>query len=126
MKEIYEMKWAGRSIRGIAEDLGIARNTVRRYLKSPEAMRPKPRQRRASKLDPYTEYVDRRLEEGLETCVVLHRELKALGYYGGYSFLKSYVSPRRRRRLLCLSFHTSLPQQCDLSVINPAPPCRMV
>ena len=30
--------------------------------------------------------------------MVLHRELKALGYDGGYSILKSYVSPRRRRR----------------------------
>ena len=98
MKEIYEMKGAGRSIRGIAGDLGIARNTVRRYLKSPEAMRPRPRPRRASKLDSYTEYVDRRMSEGLENCVVLHRELKALGYEGGYSILKSYVSPRRRRR----------------------------
>ena len=48
MKEIYEMKGAGRSIRGIAGELGIARNTVRRYLKSPEAMRPKPRPSRGS------------------------------------------------------------------------------
>ena len=98
VKEIYEMKGAGRSIRGIADDLGVARNTVRRYLKSPEAMRPKLRARRASKLDAYTEYVDRRMSEGLENCVVLHRELRALGYNGGYSILKSYVSPRRRRR----------------------------
>ena len=44
MKEINEMKGAGRSIRGIAGDLGIARNTVRRYPKSPEALaRGKPR-----------------------------------------------------------------------------------
>ena len=42
VKEIYEMKGAGRSIRGIAGDLGIARNTVRRYLNSPEAIRPTP------------------------------------------------------------------------------------
>ena len=98
VKEIYEMKGAGRSIRGIAEDLGIARNTVRRYLNSPEAMRPKPRLPRASKLDPYPGYIDRRLDEGLENCVVLHRELKGLGYDGGYSVLKAYVSPRRRRR----------------------------
>ena len=98
VKEIYEMKGAGRSIRGIAEDLGVARNTVRRYLKSPEAMRPRQRARRTSKLDSYTEYIDRRLDDGLENCVVLHRELQALGYDGGYSILKSYVSPRRRRR----------------------------
>ena len=98
VKEIYEMKGEGRSIRRIAEDLGVARNTVRRYLKSPEAMRPKSRLRRASRLDPYTQYVDRRPEEGLKNCVVLHRELKTLGYDDGHSILKSYVSPRRRRR----------------------------
>ncbi len=98
MKEIYELKGAGCSIREIARELDISRNTVRRYLKSPEAMRPKPRRQRASKLDPYTEYVDRRMAEGLENCVVLHRELAAHGYDGGYSILKGYVSPRRRKR----------------------------
>ena len=41
MKEIYEMKGAGRSIPGVADELGIARNTVRKYLKSPEAIRPR-------------------------------------------------------------------------------------
>ena len=30
VKEIYEMKGAGCSIRGIADNLGISRNTVRR------------------------------------------------------------------------------------------------
>ena len=61
-------------------------------------MRLKPRRPRSSKLDPYTGYVDQRLDEGLENCVVLYRELRNLGYDGGYSILKSYVSPRRRRR----------------------------
>ena len=40
VKEIYEMKGADRSIRKIAQDQDISRNTLRRYLKSPEAMRP--------------------------------------------------------------------------------------
>ena len=31
MKEIYEMKGAGRSIRGIAQELDVSRNTVRWY-----------------------------------------------------------------------------------------------
>ena len=116
MKEIYEMKGAGRTIRGIAGELGIARNTVRRYLNSPEAIRPMPRPRRASKLDPYTEFVDRRMSEGLENCVVLHRELKALGYGGGYSILKTYVSPRRRRRQpdATMRFETAPGQQAQV------------
>ena len=98
VKEIYEMKGAGRSVRGIARELGIARNTVRRYLNSPAAMRPKPRRQRSSKLDAYVAYVDRRLREGLDNCVVLHRELRERGYDGGYSILKAYVSPRRHRQ----------------------------
>ena len=82
VKEIYELKGAGCSIRGIARELEVSRNTVRKYLKSPEAMRPKARLRRASKLDSYTGYIDGRMAEGLENCVVLHRELRELGYDG--------------------------------------------
>ena len=52
MKEIYEMHGQGHSARAIAQELGLARNTVLKYLKSPEAMRPKPRPPRGSKLDP--------------------------------------------------------------------------
>ena len=98
VKQIYEMKGAGHSAREIARELGLARNTVLRYLKSPEAMRPKARSRRGSKLDPYAEHIDRRMGEGLENCVVLLRELRELGYDGRYTILSEYVRPRRRRR----------------------------
>ena len=91
MKEIYEMKGAGYSIRDIARELDIAPNTVRRYLKDPEAVVPKPRRQRASKLDPFKEYMDLRLSEGLENCVGLWRELQGLGCQGGYSLVKTYV-----------------------------------
>ena len=80
VKEIYEMHGRGHSARAIARELGLARNTVLRYLNSPEAMLPKPRPPRGSRLDPYTEHIDRRLAEGLENCVVLLRELRARGY----------------------------------------------
>ena len=42
VKEIYEMHGRGHSARTIARELGLARNTVLRYLNSPEAMLPKP------------------------------------------------------------------------------------
>ena len=83
VKEIYEMKGAGRSIRGIAQELDVSRNTVRRYLKSPEAMRPRPRPPRESKLDPYAGHIDRRMAEGLENCRGLDREVRALGLLDG-------------------------------------------
>ena len=76
VKEIYEMHGRGHSAGAIARELGLARNTVLRYLKSPEVMLPKPRPPQGSKLDPYTEHIDRRMAEGLENCVVLLRELR--------------------------------------------------
>ena len=98
MKEIYEVHGRGRSARGIARDLGLARDTVLRYLTSPEAMLPKPRPPRGSRLDPHTEHIDRRLAEGLENCVVLLRELRARRYRGSCTILVEYVRPRRRGR----------------------------
>ena len=98
VKEIYEMKGAGRPIPGDCRELG----------RRPEHGSPVPEitgchaaQSTAPEsihLDPHTEYVDRRLDDGLENCVVLHRELRGLGYDRGCSILKPDVSPKRRRR----------------------------
>ena len=33
MKELYELKGDGKSIRGIARELGVSRNSVRKYLR---------------------------------------------------------------------------------------------
>jgi len=74
VRDLYELHGRGWSVRRIARDLGISRNTVRRYLRSPGLPKEKPRRRRGSKLDPYTEHIDRRMGEGLENCVVLLRE----------------------------------------------------
>jgi transposase len=96
VKRLYELHGQGLAIRRIAEELGIARNTVRTYLRSPGL--PQPRPKRGSKLDPYHAYLQQRLAEGVTNCVVLLRELKAQGYTGGYTILKDYVQPRRQPR----------------------------
>ena len=98
VKEIYELKGQGYSAGEIARTLGLARNTVLRYLKDPETIVPKARTLRGSKLDPYADYIDWRMSEGLENCVVLLRELRARGYEGNYTVLSEYVRPRRRSR----------------------------
>ena len=43
MKQIYEMKGRGHSARSIARELGLARNTVLRYLDAPEGIKLQPR-----------------------------------------------------------------------------------
>ena len=51
VRELYEMKGQGRSIRGIARELRISRNSVRKYLRSPGVPKEKRRRHRGSKLD---------------------------------------------------------------------------
>jgi transposase len=99
VKRLYELRGEGESIRGIAAALGISRNTVRKYVRSEVVPRPKPRPPRVSKLEAYRGHVDRRLAEGVSNCVVLLREIRALGYRGSYTILKDYVQPQRRAAL---------------------------
>jgi DNA invertase Pin-like site-specific DNA recombinase len=53
VRAMYELKGKGESIRGIARELGLSRNTVRKYLRSPEIPKARPPARRVSKLEPY-------------------------------------------------------------------------
>lgn len=98
MKRLYELHGQGLSIRQIAAELGIARNTVRTYLRAEGVPKAKPRPKRGSRLDPFAPHIDERLAAGVNNCVVLLRELRARGYTGGYTILKDYVHPRRRPR----------------------------
>jgi transposase len=51
---IHELAAQGKSIQDIAISLGIARNTVRKYMRHPElCAMPRPRPNRRSKLDPW-------------------------------------------------------------------------
>jgi len=97
VKQLYTLAGEKRSIRGIARILGISRNTVRKYLRSPEVPKPAPRPPRGSKLDPYKEYIIQRVNSGVDNCVVLLRELRERGYEGSYTILKDFVKPLRKR-----------------------------
>jgi transposase len=95
VKQIYELKGQGRSIRGIARILGVSRNTVKKYLASPGIPKARPRRRRPSLLDPFKEHLTSRMSEGVLNCEVLLREVRTLGYRGGKTILKDYVKPFR-------------------------------
>jgi transposase len=97
VKQLLELHGAGASIRSIADTLSISRNTVRKYLRTPELPQPAQRPARRSKLEPYAEHIRQQVAAGIENCQVLLRELRARGYGGGYSILKEFVHPLRRR-----------------------------
>jgi transposase len=93
---IHDLAAQGKSIQGIAHTLGISRNTVRKYLRHPEAAIPKPRPPRPSKLDPYKEQIRRWVQEDHCTnCEVMLVRLHTLGYTGSISILKEFVHPLR-------------------------------
>ena len=95
--EIRVLKRQGKSIREIARTLGVSRNPVRRYLRS-EGLPRYERDARPSKLDRYKQYINERAKAAAPDWIpatVLLRELKALGYQGGYSILKDYLATLR-------------------------------
>lgn len=92
---IRDMRRRGMYIKDIAARLGVHPRTVRRALKRDDApSRTRPGARK-SKLDPYKEEVDRLLQNDVWNARVIHRELQAHGFDGGYSIVRDYVRPRR-------------------------------
>ena len=91
---IRELSNQGQSIHAIADQLGLARNTVRKYLRgTPSAV---PRPPRPSKLDPYKDQVRRWVQEDhLLNCVTMRARRQPLGYSGRISILKDFVHTLR-------------------------------
>jgi len=81
-------------VQEIAHELKLSRTTVRKYLKHPEAVIPKPRPPRSSKLDAYKEQIKKWvMEDHCANCEVIFERLQKMGYTGGISILKEYVQP---------------------------------
>lgn len=88
----------GMNVRGIARELGCSRNTVRRYLRDPEASRYSPRPLRTTKLDPFKVYLLDRIEAAKPRwipAVVLLREIQERGYAGGVTQVKLFINPHK-------------------------------
>jgi transposase len=99
--EIKVLARQGHGIKAIARELGVSRNTVRKYLRSESALpRYRLRAPRPCKLDPFKAYLQQRIEAARPHWIpatVLLRELRERGYAGGISQLKAYLAPFKRR-----------------------------
>jgi transposase len=96
VNELEGMKQNGLSITAISELTGYDRKTVRKYLLEDEGT-PEygPRKSVPSKLDEYKPHLEQRLGAGVWNAQVLLREIRALGYQGGYTILKDWLQPQR-------------------------------
>ncbi len=97
----------GKSVRSVAKEMGVSRNTVAKYLKNPE-----PRRRRVAhkqKRAPVMEVVAPRIEEILLewrlrttakqriTGTRVHRQLVEEGYEVGITTVRDYLREKRRK-----------------------------
>jgi transposase len=95
---IHQMLADGTSVRAIAAELGLARNTVRRFARATD-----PGQllvndgtgRRPSILDEHIGYPHQRWNDGCTDATQLWREIRDRGYKGGYSSVHDYLAPLR-------------------------------
>lgn len=93
--KVRELFVKGLSKSAIADKLGIDRKTVTRLLQeSPtRSYRRDATLKRVSKLDPYKEYIQRRVvEDGVTNAQVILREIRSQGYQGGYTVLKDFLN----------------------------------
>jgi transposase len=99
--EIVSRWRAGSSIRRIARELGLSRNTVSRALAQIEARRAggpdgSPSRRRPSRLDPYLAVIKELLGRYPDlTAVRLLQELRQRGFAGGYTVVRQRLNELR-------------------------------
>jgi transposase len=91
---IRELALQGKSVRALARELGLSRNTVRKFLRGTPELVPRPG--RPAKLDPFKDQIRRWVaEDHLYNCVTMLERLRARGYRGQISSLKRFVHPLR-------------------------------
>lgn len=90
---IHDLRRQGLSISAISRKTGLNRKTVRKYLDAGlEAPAYGPRAPRPRKLEPYEDYLCERMNACADLSARrLYRELRELGYDGGYSTVTEFL-----------------------------------
>ncbi|QDP42132.1 IS21 family transposase [Radiobacillus deserti] len=94
IRELHQKGW---SITAISEETGFDPKTIRKYINSDELPKQKKSYKKGSKLDPFKDYLKKRIKEGTTNCTVLLEEIEAMGYEGKMTILRDFVRPYRSR-----------------------------
>jgi transposase len=92
--EIHVMHRQGMSIRAIGRELGVSRNTVRKYLRAAQVPDAQARSAKPAKLDGYRGYLRARADAAHPDWIpatVLFDEIAALGYTGCLTSVRAYL-----------------------------------
>jgi transposase len=95
--QVVALRQAGKGVRTIARDLGMNRQTVRRFVLASAFPERAPRPAVPSKLDPYTPYLEERWNVGETNGRQLWHEIQAQGFSGSLALVVRWA---RRQRML--------------------------
>jgi transposase len=87
----------GGSLRGITRALGVARNTMRRWLRAGHFPECAVRARRRCLVDRFVPHLECRWREGCRNATALWRELRARGFRGGVGTVRAWATALRRQ-----------------------------
>lgn len=79
------------SISEIARQTGLDRKTIRKYINSETPPLRKERHKKPGKLDPFKDYITKRLNEHPFSALRLYREIQDQGFTGKYGIVKNFI-----------------------------------
>ncbi len=97
LEQVKQLQSAGVSLREIARQMGIARNTVIKLAHCESLPEHAGRSRGSSKLQPYLAHLRCRWAQGEHNALVLHREILAKGFSGSVALVQRQVKPWREK-----------------------------
>lgn len=94
-EQVVQLAQQGASIIGIARQLQISRQTVRKYARAATLPKRAGAFRTKSQLDPYRRYLEQRWQEGCRSAKTLWQELLTHGFPGRYMMVYRWVQMQR-------------------------------
>ena len=101
----HQVKREGKSQRGVAKELRVSRNTVKKYLEESEPKRKKRKPKRRPVGEKVAPRIDALLEEWKErttpkqriTATRMHQQLREEGYTVGITTVRLYLAEKKRQ-----------------------------
>ena len=109
--QVHALLAQGVSLRTIASEMRLSRETVRKYARAAAAPTPQPRAKRASLLDPYKAYLIERWNGGCHVGTELLCEIQKQGYQGSRSVALDFIAAIRRQQGVAPMKRRGLPAQ---------------